>query len=163
MEGDESKHFTSTLDNIADSIYAEFGVPADAAGVDVLSFRYKLKNGEPVAKEIADDMDNLVMKAFVSDEQLFLTDLESKYAFSLSEMRTIRTVKKSISLSSWNKEIPPKKGIYKPYKIKVDKYECIYCKPYHILELEHNGEIWGIYFPCYELPIFESLTGLSAE
>ena len=30
------------------------------------------------------------------------------------------------------------------------------------LELEHEGETWGIYFPCYELPVFEELTGLKA-
>ena len=36
-------------------------------------------------------------------------------------------------------------------------------KAYHILELEHGGENYGIYFPCWELPVFERLTGLNAE
>ena len=36
-------------------------------------------------------------------------------------------------------------------------------KPYYILELERDGEEYGIYFPSYELPTFESLTLLHAE
>ena len=39
----------------------------------------------------------------------------------------------------------------------------VFFKPYYILEIEHNDEIFGIYFPCYELPIFEKLTGLTAQ
>ena len=34
---------------------------------------------------------------------------------------------------------------------------------YHILEIEKDGEIYGLYFPCYELSAIEELTGLSAE
>jgi len=29
--------------------------------------------------------------------------------------------------------------------------------------LEYEGEPWSIYFPNYELPIFEQVTGLKAE
>jgi hypothetical protein len=36
-------------------------------------------------------------------------------------------------------------------------------KPYHILELEKDGETYGIYFPAYELAAIESLTLLKAE
>ena len=35
--------------------------------------------------------------------------------------------------------------------------------PYYILEVVHNTETYGIYIPCYELPVFEELTGLRAE
>jgi hypothetical protein len=39
----------------------------------------------------------------------------------------------------------------------------VFCKEYHVLELEQNGEEWGIWFPPYELPAMEALTGLKAE
>ncbi|MCH5190947.1 MAG: hypothetical protein J1F23_02140 [Oscillospiraceae bacterium] len=166
MKSDESERVSSKLNALADSIYAELGVPADAADVDILSFTYKLKNGEPVAKEQGlnpNAYNNPEFKIFVSDGQLFLVDLEKKYSFPLSELRAIRTVKKNIAIPIWNKETPYNKGIYKQYKLGVDQFANIHVKPYHILELEHGGETWGIYFPNYELPTFETLTGLKAE
>ena len=99
----------------------------------------------------------------MENDRLCLTDLESRFEFPLAELRRIRTVRKKISIPTWNKETAPDEDIYKPYKLSVDGYECIHFKPYHILELEHEGETWGIYFPCYELPVFEELTGLKAE
>ena len=49
------------------------------------------------------------------------------------------------------------------HKISVTKQGDYTYKGYHILELEINGELWGIYFPCYELMVFEEITGLKAE
>lgn len=166
MKSDERINVSSKFNALADSIYAEFGVPADAAAVDILSFNYKLKKDEPIAKEKGlspTAYNNLAYKIFVNNGQLLLADLEKKYAFPLSELRIIRTVKKDISIPAWNKETPPDKGIFKQYKLGIDPFGNIHIKPYHILELEHGGEIWGIYFPKYELPTFEALTGLKAE
>ena len=36
-------------------------------------------------------------------------------------------------------------------------------KPYYVLEIENDGDLYGIYFPCYELATFERLTGLNAQ
>ncbi len=162
-EGENAKR---TLDFATKSIYDELGVPDNAETVDILSFTYKMKNGEVKAKETGLNPTaflNLEVKAFVRDGNLFLADLENKYSFPLSEMRAIRTIKKGISVAGWNKDIQPNKGIYKPYKMTIDDFECVHFKPYHILEFEHNGEVWGIYFPCYEREAFEKLTGLKAE
>lgn len=162
-EGDNAKR---TLEFATKSIYDELGVPDKAFTVDVLGFTYKIKDGEPKAKETGFNPTaylNLEVKVFVNDGKLFLADLENKYAFLLSEMRAIRTVQKGISVSGWNKDVQPNKGIYKPYKMTIDDYDCVHFKPYHILEFEHNGEEWGIYFPCYELEVFEKLTGLKAK
>lgn len=166
LESEKNEQITANCETIATNIRAEFAVPADALTVDVLSFSYKIKNGKPIVKEKALQLTpyiNFEFKAFADQEHVFLADLESKYAFALSELRAIRTVKKHISVMFWNKEEEMNKGGYKPYKLWEDKYGCANMKTYHVLELEHEGEIWGIYFPCYELPIFEKLTGLTAE
>ena len=54
-------------------------------------------------------------------------------------------------------------GEFKQYKLGVTYIGTIIVKPYHILEIERNGTLYGIYFPCYELATFEALTGLKAE
>jgi hypothetical protein len=165
-ESPEADHLASRLDTIASAIYDELDIPDSAADVDVLSFTYKQKGDTPVPHELAlstTPYTNISMKAFVQDEQLFLADLDAKYAFPLSELRCIHTVNKSVSLPQWLKDEAPTEGIYKPYKMTVDNYDSVHVKPYHILELVHEGTTWGIYFPAYERPTFETLTGLTAE
>ena len=78
-------------------------------------------------------------------------------------MKNIQIVKKHIRVAGWNKETPPNKGIYKQYKLTVDQYGCVHSKTYGILELERNGQSYGLYIPCYELPRIEKLTGLTAK
>lgn len=162
----EDEYLSSRLNRIAEGIYAELGTPHDAVEVDILSFKYKMKDEVPIPKEIGMDFApyrNLVFKVFVSEEQLCLTNLEHKYAFALSDLQRIRSVRKSISVEGWNKEIEPNKGEYKPYKIQMDNFGCVHYKSYYILELRHDGGIWGIYLPSYELAVFEKLTGLTAN
>ena len=85
------------------------------------------------------------------------------------ELRNIKktfnagTVNEKIAVPDWNKDTPPTKGEFKQFELTVDNLNRIIVPGYHILELDCNGEKWGIYFPCYELPTFESITGLSAE
>lgn len=166
LEDGDSENTTLRIDSLADTIYEELGVPTDAAEVELLSFSYKLKNGEVFIKESADDITSyisVVYKAYVSGGELFLADREHKYAFSLSDIRAIHTVKKRISYFGWYKDVSCDDDAYKSYKLKEDDLGLIHIRWYHILEVEHCGETFGIYFPSYELPIFETLTGLKAE
>lgn len=103
---------------------------------------------------------NYEMKAYVSKDTLYLVGLEKKYAFALSSLRTIRTVKKTVFLPYWHKELVPQD---KAYKLNVNNMGWVITGRYHILTLEHNCEEWGIYFPCYELSAMEALTRLHAE
>ena len=103
------------------------------------------------------------MKLYRRDNFICLADLNNEYSFHISEFKTIRTVNKRISVPLWNKEEACNEGIYKPYKITVNNIGDRFFKPYHILEIEHEAEIWEISFPCYELPLFEQITGLRAE
>jgi len=166
LNSDEHKHTMTTVDSIMDTILTEFGIPSDAPEVDILTFRYKMKNDVPVAKEMdfsSTPYDTLIFHAYADASCLYLVNAEEKNAFLLSEMRAIRTINKRIMIPDWNKDNEPKDKIYKPYKLTVCEDDAVSFKPYHILELEHDGKLWGIYFPCYELPVFEKLTGLKAE
>lgn len=165
-ESDESKNLMDRVSTITDVIFGELGVPADAVDVDVLSFTYKIKNGDIVPCEGAFDatpFTSFTYKAFTDGENLHLADAEGKYSFPLSSLCGIRRVNKRISVFGWSKDEDPTKGEYKKYKMTVDQYGNLCLKPYYILELEYAGETWGIYFPCYELDAFEKLTGIKAE
>ena len=162
----ENQQAMAELENAVGDIYAEFNVPADALEIDLLSFGYKIKNGEPVQKTRPFEMTshiNMHTRIFVEEGNLIIADRECKYAFPLDSLRGIHTVKKRISIPQWYKDTPFNEGEYKKYKMAANQFGSIFFKPYHILELDRNGVTWGIYFPCYELPVIEKLTGLTAK
>ena len=162
----EESGLSSRLDSLAENIFFELGVPEDSASVDILNLTYKIKNGEVVPKTATvgfTPFNNFEMQVFVQDDCLCFSDVDGKYAIPLSAFTCIRTVNEKIVLPMWNKEIDCGEGIYRQYKLKEDNAGNVMVTPYHILEFVHEGETWGIYFPCYELPVMEELTGLRAE
>lgn len=165
LETDESNLTFSALESTGKAIFSELSVPEYAREVDLLSFFYKEKGDTIKVCEKGMQITpyiNPIFKIFSDSENLYLANLEGKYAFPLNCLKSIRTVKKHIRIPFWNKEESFDKGVYKQYRLTSDNYECIHCKRYHILELDHAGKLWGIYIPCYELSVFEELTGLTA-
>ena len=159
LETDESTQTFSHLDGIAVAIYADLAVPADAKEIDILSFFYKIKGDKIKVQEKGMQPFqylNPEFKIFCDEEHLYLANLEGKYAFPLSSIVKIHTVKKNIRIAGWNKDEEFNKGIYKQYKLNTDNFGCIHCKQYHILEIKHQDETYGIYFPNYELPTLET-------
>ncbi len=166
LETEESSQAFNNLDKTCEAILADLKVPQDSREIDILSFFYKVKNdnikvcekGLQIAPYI-----NPIFHIFTDSENLYLANLEGKYAIPLSQIKAIKSIKKTIRITEWNKDEAFNKGIYKQYKLSEDNFSCIICKGYHILEFEHENELWGIYFPCYELPVIEELTGLKAD
>ena len=166
LETEESSQALNNLDKTCEAILADLKVPQDSREIDILFFFYKVKNdsikvcekGLQIAPYI-----NPIFHIFTDSENLYLANLEAKYAIPLSQIKAIKSIKKTIRITEWNKDEAFNKGIYKQYKLSEDNYGCIICKGYHILEFEHENELWGIYFPCYELPVIEELTGLKAD
>lgn len=147
------------------SIEDELNVPKDAVEIDILSFKYKLKNGEIRPCAIGMQMTeyfNPIVKIYATPDKLHIVDLENVYSFKKSEIKSIITVNKRISVPTWNKEENPTKGKFKSYKMTVNNFGHVFFKPYYILEIEKDNQTFGIYFPCYELDTIEKLTGLTA-
>lgn len=166
IQSDEGDYSRTGLDNVIKNIYTELGVPSSAPETDILTFTYKVKNNEIYAKALAlvyTPYNNLIYRIFSDEENIYLANCEAKYTFPRSEIKAIKTVNKRITIPDWNKEEGPRKGRFKKFKLTVDDENCVNLKPYHILEIEHNNEVYGIYFPCYELEVFEKATGLTAE
>lgn len=161
LDTDESTQTFSHLDGVANAVYTELDVPDDAKDIDILSFFYKVKDGEIKVQEKGMQVFqyfNPEFKIFADEENLYLANLEGKYAFPLSSITKMHTVKKHIRIAGWNKDEKCNKGIYKQFKLTTDNYGCIHCRQYYILEINRQGESYGIYFPSYELPTLEECT-----
>ena len=142
LDTEESTHILTNLERTCSAVYTELAVPAHAKEVDILSFFYKVKDGQikpcekgmQVTPYIAP-----VFKAFADAQQLYLVNLEGKYAIPLDSIRAIQTVKKHIRVSGWNKEEACNQGFYKQFKLTTDQYGCVHSKQYYILEFTHGG------------------------
>ena len=160
-EDDATQQLLRSADTLAECVNEELEVPHDAATTDVLFFRYKVKDGEIHPKTDLPYI-NTEFRVFLRNGSLCLSDSETRYDLPMQAFSAIRTVKKRISLLQWNKEESIKSPRYKPYKMTEANLGWVLCRSYHVLEFEHDGEPYGLYFPCYELPLFEQLTGLRA-
>ncbi|MBP3307933.1 MAG: hypothetical protein J6L90_00670 [Clostridia bacterium] len=166
LKEENAEQQSKEIDEDFKNIHNELNVPDDAAEIDVLLFKYKRKNGKinPYSSGLQTTAYmNMSVKMYETDDELHIADLESVYSFAKSELKVITTVNKRISVPTWNKDEDPRRGSFKRYKMTVNNIGNVFFKPYYILEIEHGSQIFGIYFPCYELEIFEHLTGLKAE
>lgn len=166
LSSEEGVRSFSKLETAQKVIFDELGVPEDAAKADVLVFRYKVKDGQIKPREQGMDSTPYMLtwlRLFADQENLYLADMNGKYAFPRSALRIIRTVKKHIRFSGWNRDDRPESKWYKMYKLWTDQQGCVHCRWYHILEIALDGETWGIYFPPYERPAFEKAAGVKVE
>ena len=149
-----------------DAILDYLGVPKEAEEIDILCHKYftDAENGMPkifTTPLQSTKFVNQSYRIFKDTDTLYLTNPQGKYAFPLKNLRTIRTVYEDATIPHWQKNDDFDSDKYKAYSITYNKNLGIFqTSPYHILELELNGEIWGIYFPCYEIRTIENLTGL---
>lgn len=140
----------------------DLGVPADASEIDVLSFNYKVKKDT-----IAIDKCSMSVPVFYNmnfhiyrDEEIFYLVADSgKYAFRLSSVKAIHKIEHKNALFFWNKDVPHNQGEYKQYKIKEDEMGNYRCRAYFILEIEKDGESYGIYVPEYEEETLKRIVG----
>ncbi len=147
-------------------LFSMLGVPTDANRFDAIVFSYKISDGEIKPHSFSKLLPPFVLaefRAYTGEDGFFLADISSVYRLDKSELKYIETVNKRTAVHGWNKEESPTKGEFKQYKLAVNGAGWIYMKPYYILHIEKDGEEYGLYFPLYELPLIERLTGLSAE
>lgn len=153
------------IKEIEDRIYASLGVPASAKAMDVLLFDYKTVDGAPVPQKSMKRVSffNNEMRIFKDGSSFCLSDMDVRYEFPLAGVGTVKTVRGDFSLLLWSKSTPFDEGAYRLYGMKKDALDNVLFSIYHILELEKDGETYGLYFPCYELPVVQEILDVSVE
>lgn len=161
-----TEDFTVAVKRVEDQVdaaFRELGVPADAKDVDVIAISHRWKNGKlkPVTYGLeTSERTTEPFKVFLREDRLCFATPEHRYEFDRAELQVLRSVKKHIYSKGWNKEEDYDEGFYKPYKLTVDNYGRIHMRSYGLLELEHEGILWAIWLPPYELNYISALTGL---
>ena len=162
---DEKTKAAIALSGALTEAYSDVGVPEDAEEVDILSFSYVVKKERiiPVIPEYGyTPYVNLPMKIYVKDRRLYLADLCRVYSFDLESVRSITRVNGRAEFPFWNKPEELDKELAKLYKVK--RHRQSYTVKYHyVLTVCEGDEEYSLFFPPYELPIFERLAEVSAQ
>lgn len=167
---EEEEKKSDTADNgkeIYRQVMADMEVPAGTKELEVLYFDYKIKNGEYINKCKSESgavyFYNGVFDSYADAENLYLADMEGVYAFPRSSVVKLHTVEKKCELTMWLKDKDIGDEEFSDFHLKEDSEGDVHCNRYHVLEINHNGEVWGIYFPSYEIRTLEEWSGLKAE
>ncbi len=161
---DELRQAYINLSEITEKIYISHGAPKDCTKADILTVCYKTKTEKnDIKRQVITDRHNILMAVFTNEKNLCLATSYSKYEIPLKSLQKISTVNEHFPINTWERQVSPYDDYFKSHGLHTDSQSTLYAEKYHIIEFSHNEELWGLYFPCYELPVFENLTGLKAE
>jgi hypothetical protein len=137
--------------NIAEGIYESLGVPKDAIQMDVLSFRYIIKEGQIKRRgtSVANFI-NVSKRVFIEDDTLNIVDTDKRIGIPLNAIQHVEKAKRRGMVIYWNKDVPYNKGKYKPYKIKVNGMGVL-IMDYGIMNISYENEDYQLYLPLYEI------------
>ena len=166
MENDPAiKNKSNELEIEIAMMMHEMGVPASARSTDVLVFNYKVKDGEvqPVSPMMLPSVFmNFECKAYTEGDTVYLADSDSVYSFEKSDIKRLLRVDKSITVYSWNKQEEPTDPKYAAFGLSVNKMGMVTVPYYYVLEVEHDGETFGLYLPGYEGEMLRDLLGFDS-
>ena len=143
----------------------EMGVPASAKPMDVLVFNYKTKDGkvEPVSPAMLPQIYmNFECKAFDGGDSVSIADSENVYTFKKSDIKMLRVVDAKSTVYSWNKQDEPTSSKYAAYGLSLNKMGMATTSSYYIVEIEKDGETFGLYVPSYEAEILREVFGFDS-
>ena len=143
----------------------EMGVPTSAKPMDVLVFNYKTKDGvpQPVSPAMLPQIYmNFECKAFSKDNCICIADSENVYTFEKNDVKMLRQVNSRTTVYSWNKQEEPTSSKYAMYGVSLNKMGMATTSSYYIVEIEKDGETFGLYVPSYEAEALREVFGFDA-
>lgn len=155
----------SVMDEI-DRSFNYLGIPQNTDFTEIIEVRYKQKDSKIKVQTgiLKSELNyNVQCKIHGDNQALYISDGMNLFKIPKSELKAIKTVNEKLALAQWYKDEPYNSQSFEKYKLVPNQAGHIYVEPFHILEIEHKGQSYGIYFPCYELEKFEKATGLKAE
>lgn len=159
-ESEICAEYKARIDAMFDSIYSEMGVPINAPDVDILCFNYKLEGSDVVPIKVG-RYGRLyrfgTLRFYNYKKKLCMASDEEVYAIDISGIKSIKRIEKPIRFEI-NKMDKERIARFKKHSIK-RKFGVYTIESHYIMEFEHNGDLWSLYFPWYELPVIEELTG----
>ncbi|MGN1481518.1 hypothetical protein [Porcipelethomonas sp.] len=163
MESEEFSDFSDDMESIYNESVSQLEIPENAVEIDVLSFRYKIKNDkEKVVPSFNFDYVNICKYVYAQDRYLCIADMYEVMMIPLESVKRIKKAKKRAMFPYWHKVEDYNSKKYKEYKI-TQNSQNIYYANYYIIEIEDIIGEFELYIPNYDIEIFSALTNVQTE
>ncbi len=159
----EFEEFVQDSEKAAKKFKEYLSIPDNAPLIDVFGYPYKVKKGKEKPASAISKYVNLEMFLFQDAETVYLADHAEVFAFSKSEFVKIEKFTEKVTSTGWNKETSCTSKQYKQYKITENQYGTQFYQYHYSLQLAHEGKIFEIIVPPYEIAALASLLNLTYE
>lgn len=162
----QSSDFADNTDSISLAVgesFRQLGIPENAAVIDVLMSKYRIKNGKE--KQIAFfnyNFINVPKYVYVENACICFADAYQVLEIPLSSVKSIKKVKKRAMFPNWNKNDPPSSKNYKKYKIAMNNQNVYYAHYYSVLIEDIRGD-FVLFIPNYDIETFSALTAIRID
>ena len=135
----------------------DLDVPFNAYECDVLNFDYLEENGK---FEVDGGAFYEECSIFERDEKVCIFHgLKYLYAIPKCEIKGISVTNQEVVMLNWNKDDPAADRKYQAGGVTEDEDLNYFCT----MEIEHEGESYGLAFPAYELDAISDVTGMECS
>lgn len=139
----------------------DLGIPQDAQNLEILSYNYKIIQGEAKEYLPRHAYENASMAVWREGDSLCICDHFSTVKVPLSAIKGYVTVKEKCRIRDWWKDEPHNSSVYAPYRIIEEKSGCYLLDGYIRVTLDvPEGDKTRPYLlrlPLYELPVLQKL------
>ena len=139
--------------------YDALDVPENAADVDVLAMRYRLRDGEVKPVKSGGEFSNTPVYMWRKGDTLCIADASVRMEIPLACVTGLASRRGTVRLDDWNKRRSWRQ--YREQGVYAGK-QGIFVKSYCILSMQYRGETYQLWLPGHEKDIIERLTGCQA-
>lgn len=160
---EEFKEFVNESEEAIDLAKKQLGIPLNAPKIDVFVYVYKLKKGKDVPVTSMAKYQNVECYLFQNESKIFLADITMVLGFKKSDFVKIEKITKKVTSQGWNKDSAINSEKYKKYKLTQNQYGTVFYKYHYSLQISHDGTIYEILIPPYEISTISRLLNLTYE
>lgn len=158
-QSEQFQYLEAKMRKSEEDSFRQLGVPDDALVMDVLGYRYKVKNEQLKIVKVSGLFEywNMVKRVYIKDDKLYFAALDEIVSIPLNSIENIKEVHKTVTIPSWNKDTPYNDIEYKKYGIKKNTLGVLICKPYYQVNIKIDSKEYELYIPKYEIEQFSQL------
>lgn len=162
-ESEEFKEFVNDSEEAVRMAKEQLGIPSSAPMVDVFVYVYKYKRDKDVPVSGFAKYNTVECYLFQNESKIFLADITMVLGFNKCDFVKIEKISKKVTSQGWNKDQAINSEKYKKYKLTQNQYGTVFFKYHYSLQVAHEGKIYEILIPPYEVALIAKLLNLPYE
>ncbi len=156
----EFQRLTQEVNTVTAESLACLGVPAEASGISVLTYHFKVKRGkEKPAPFVCHAMQE--MKIYADSDSLYIASLHCLTAIPVAAIREIVENKKRTAFIQWTKDKSYRSPEYKQYKVRAFQYG--FTTKTYSLRIASDGAEAEIVIPNFEIETLKTYVSVPIQ